>query len=139
MSDGADADVDGWLPTTPESAPFFEGARAGKFRLQCCDDCDTWMYPVKERCQECGSTLLSWRDASGRGTLYSYGLLRRVYHPRHEGRLPLVLASVDTEEGVRVSTNLIDIDPAMVKVGINVEVAFETLPDGGVLPVFRPV
>lgn len=41
-------------------------------------------------------------------------------------------------EGVRLSTNLVDVAPDAVKVGMEVEVAFENLPGGGVIPVFRP-
>jgi hypothetical protein len=53
--------------------------------------------------------------------------------------LPIVLAQVDVAEGVRLSTNLVDVAPDAVKVGMEVEVAFESLPDGGIIPVFRPV
>jgi|TARA_Y100000588_G_C13598198_1_gene645894 uncharacterized OB-fold protein len=42
-------------------------------------------------------------------------------------------------EGVRVSTNLVDVEPNTVRVGMEVEVVSEALPDGGVIPVFRPV
>ena len=129
-----------WLPKpSSRTAPFFEAASEGKLRLQCCDDCGTWTFPYRERCQHCGSRSIVWRDASGRGTLYSHGLLQRAYHPRHEDRLPIVLAQVDVAEGVRLSTNLVDVAPDAVEVGMEVEVAFESLPDGGIIPVFRPV
>ena len=82
---------------------------------------------------------MGWRDTSGRGTLYSHGLLRRASHPRHEGRLPIILAQVDMVEGVRVSTNLVDVEPNTVRVGMEGEVVAEALPEGGVLPVVRPV
>jgi uncharacterized OB-fold protein len=52
--------------------------------------------------------------------------------------LPIILAQVDVTEGVRLSTNLVDVEPDAVKVGMKVEVAFESLPDGGIIPVFRP-
>jgi len=42
-------------------------------------------------------------------------------------------------EGVRLSTNLVDVEPDAVRVGMEVEVVSESLPDGGVIPVFRPV
>jgi uncharacterized OB-fold protein len=97
------------------------------------------MFPVRRRCQQCGSTHLEWADASGRGTVYSHALLRREYHPRHSGRLPLVMAQVDLDEGVRVNTNLVDVDPARVKVGMKVAVTFEHSPTGEAVAVFRPV
>ncbi|MGD8417491.1 MAG: OB-fold domain-containing protein [Pseudomonadales bacterium] len=128
-----------WIPEPSEAtAPFFEGARDGKLRLQRCDACGAWAWPAITRCAECGSAAVSWAEASGKGTVYSHALLQRVYHPRHEGHLPLILAQVDLAEGIRVMTNLVDVDPEVVRVGDAVVVAFETFPDGGVLPVFKP-
>jgi len=129
---------DDWLPEPSEaSAPFFAGAKESRLRLQCCNDCGRWTFPVRARCQSCGGTEIGWRDASGNATLYSFGLLHRVYHPRHEGRLPIVLAQVDLEEGVRLPTNVVGVEPAEVKIGMALRVGFETLPDGTVIPVFE--
>ena len=129
---------DSWLPPADETtAPFFEGAREGRLCLQRCEQCDTWMYPYRRRCQACGSTDVAWRDSAGTGTLYAHALQHRVYHPRHQGRTPLILAWVDLDEGVRVPTNLVDAEAAELRVGQRVEVTFETFPDGGVVPVFR--
>jgi uncharacterized OB-fold protein len=128
-----------WLPEPDEhNRPFFDGAREGELRLQCCSDCGGWMYPVKRRCQHCGGIRLDWRVASGRGTLYSHARLQRVYHPRHEGRLPIILAWVDLDEGVRMATNLVGCEPADAKAGMPVTVAFERFPDGSAIPVFQP-
>lgn len=130
---------DTWLPEpTAQTAPYFDGAKDGKLRLQRCNACSAWAFPLKTICQQCGSSDMRWEDASGRGVLYSHAQLQRVYHPRHEGRLPITLAQIDTDEGVRIWSNLIEADDIDVKVGLRVEVAFETFPDGGVIPVFKP-
>jgi uncharacterized OB-fold protein len=132
------SETQAWLPEPDEkNRPFFDGARAGKLRLQQCGDCAGWMFPVRKRCQHCGSTKLQWADASGRGTLYAHGLLQREYHARHKGHLPVLMAQVDLDEGVRVNTNLVECDPADARVGMPVQVAFETSPSGEVVPVFR--
>jgi hypothetical protein len=126
------------LPVPDEaSAPFFEGASQGKLMLQCCSACSTWLYPVKQRCPECGGTDLVWKQASGRGTLFSHGVQHRAAHPSLESRLPITLAVVDLDEGVRMSANLIDAEPGAVRAGMAVEVAFEQLADEVALPVFR--
>ena len=128
-----------WIPEPSEaSRPFFDGAREGKLRLLVCGDCGTWAYPVVKICGECGSRELNWADASGRGTIYAHARLARPHHPRHKDRLPLVLAEVDLDEGVRMITNVVDVYAAEVRVGDAVEVTFETFADGGVLPVFKP-
>ena len=147
-----------WLPvgaaetaavSTPDAstaavgaAPFFAGAREGKLRLQRCRACGTWAFPLRTRCQACGSIAMQWRDASGRGTIFSHAVLHRPYHPRHEGRLPLVLAQIDLAEGVRLQSNIVDLDADadQIKIGREVEVAFEALADGsGTVPVFKLV
>jgi uncharacterized OB-fold protein len=133
------SEANAWLPASDDTnRPFFDGARAGVLRLQRCGDCAGWMFPVRQRCQHCGGTKLAWADSSGRGTLYAHGQLQREYHPRHRGRLPLVLAQVDLEEGVRVNTNLVGIAPERARAGMKVRVAFETSPAGEAIPVFEP-
>ena len=126
-----------WIPEPSEaSKPFFDGISAGKLRLQVCSDCETWNYPVIRICSACGSNSIEWRDTKGKGIVYSHGRLQRVSHPRHEGRLPIVVAQVDIEEGLRLFTNLIGTKPEEVRAGDPVELDFEALPDGGMLPVF---
>lgn len=128
-----------WIPEPSDaSKPFFDGAREGKLRLQVCEDCGTWAYPITTICSECGGASLTWRDAEGTGQVYAHGRLAREYHPRHKDRLPLVLAQVDIPEGLRLITNIVDVDPGVVKTGDRVQIGFETFPDGGVLPVFKP-
>jgi hypothetical protein len=133
------SDPDAWL-AEPDAAsrPFFEGARDGKLVLQVCERCSAWQYPVRRRCIECGATALAWRAASGRGIVYAHGRLRRAYHPRHRERLPVLLATIDLEEGVRMSSNLVGVDPERVRAGMPVVVDFEPVPGGGAIPVFRP-
>lgn len=132
-------DQTGWIQPTEATLPFFEGAKQGVLRLQSCGDCGMWMYPIKKRCQACGSNELSWKDASGKGTVYAHAKLHRQYHPRHEDKLPIVIAWVDLEEGVRVPGNIVHSDAETIKAGMPVEVTFEIEPGGWAIPVFRIV
>lgn len=132
-------DTKAWLPAPDQfNQPYFDGANAGKLRLQQCTDCKGWMFPVRKRCQHCGSRNIQWADATGNGTLYSHGQLQREYHPRHSGRLPLIMAQVDLDEGVRMNTNLVDCQASDIKVGMRVRVTFEQSPSGEAIPVFKP-
>lgn len=126
------------LPVPDErSAPFFEGAREGRLMLQRCTACAGWLYPVRTRCPGCGSRALEWRAASGRGVVYSHGVLHRA-PPGLRRAVPLTLAVVELAEGVRISSNLVDAEGTRVRAGMPVEVAFEPLSDEISLPVFRP-
>ena len=130
---------DALLPLPDErSAPFFDGALAGRLMLQRCADCQTWLYPVRARCPRCGSSQIEWAAASGRGHVYSHGRLWRAVHPSQQDQLPIQLAVVQLAEGVRMSAKMIDTEPEKMRAGVPVEVAFEKLTDEIAIPVFRP-
>jgi hypothetical protein len=132
------ADVPSLVPVPDaRSAPFFDGARAGRLMLQRCARCASWIHPVRTRCPACGGAEIEWAPACGRARLHSWGLLRRAYHPDHAKRLPIALAVVDLEEGVRMSANLTAADTGAIRCGMPLEVAFEAVGDEYV-PVFRP-
>jgi uncharacterized OB-fold protein len=65
---------------------------------------------------------------SGRGTVYTYTVVHRAMDPRAFAA-PYVLAVVELDEGPRMLTNLVDVDPATVRVGMPVVVRFEHVDD----------
>jgi uncharacterized OB-fold protein len=88
-------------------------------------------------CPHCHS--LEWQEQrlTGTGTLYSYAVL---HHPRSPAfEYPVLTALVDLDEGVRIVTNLVGVEPADINIGMRVAVEFEPTQDGGTVPVFRPV
>lgn len=87
-------------------------------------------------CPHCGSLEVEVVELSGRGTVYSYALLHHPQHPAFD--YPVVAVLVDLDEGIRLVSNLTDIDPADVRIGMRVEVAFVDTAGGGALPVFHP-
>ena len=132
-------DQAGWIEPTDATMPFFEGARQGVLRLQICGECARWMYPIKKCCQQCGSSALEWKDASGKGTVYAHAKLHRQSHPRHEDKLPIVIAWIDLEEGVRMPGNIVHSATEVIVTGASVQVTFEMEPGGWAIPVFRIV
>jgi uncharacterized OB-fold protein len=75
-------------------------------------------------------------ELAGTGVVYSYALLHHPQHPAFS--YPVVAALVDLDEGVRILSNLVDIEPADVRIGLEVEVAFEPTVADMAVPVFRP-
>jgi hypothetical protein len=82
---------------------------------------------------------VAWEDASGFGTVYSFTVLRQHYSRSLRHLLPLVVALVDLDEGPRLMTNLVHVDPDAVEVGMRVEVWFERVSDAAALPCFTPI
>jgi uncharacterized OB-fold protein len=80
---------------------------------------------------------VEWREASGRGTVYSYTVVRRAPDPSFDPLLPYVVALVELDEGPRM-LGIVDTDEAAsVRIGMAVEAAFVPAGDDVALPRFR--
>ena len=123
---------------TPETAHFWEGARAGELRLQRCDGCSHVYFPPRPFCPSCASRSVSVFASTGRGKLYSYVINHRN-HPAFDG--PYAIAVVELDEGPRMMTNIVDSPqtPEALVLDMPLEVTFEPLSDEIHLPLFRPV
>ena len=123
---------------TPETAHFWRGTSEGELRLQRCRACDRPYFPPQPFCPRCGSADVEVFRASGHGTLHSYVINHRAA-PGFTA--PYVIAVVALDEGPRLLTNLVGVepepDPDALPLDLPVEVAFETVGDAA-LPVFRP-
>jgi len=107
------------------SAPFFDGARAGKLMLHHCSACDAWSFPVRERCPHCFAASLSWRQASGRGSLYTFTIMHQVMNPGFASAVPYNVAQVDLDEGVRMTSNVVGISNDALRIGMRLEAVFD--------------
>jgi uncharacterized OB-fold protein len=127
------------LPTIePESQPFWDAAKEGRLLIQRCGACGAAQHYPRPFCVSCWSDQVRWEDASGRGTLYTYSTVYVNDLPPFGDRLPYVAAAVDLEEGPRLMTNIVGVDPSELRVGMAVQVDFQPLNDEITAPVFRP-
>jgi uncharacterized OB-fold protein len=120
-----------------DSAPFWEGARAGRLVVQRCLECGRHVFYPRLVCPHCGSSRLEWVTASGRATVYSFTVVHRA-PPPFADEAPYVVALVELAEGPRMMTRLTGLKPAEVKVGMPVEVRFVDLDEDFKLPYFGP-
>jgi hypothetical protein len=127
------------LPTVEaESLPFWHAAREGRLMIGACADCTRLHYYPRPFCPHCWSEKVSLRPASGRGTLYTWSTIYMNDLPPFKERLPYVAAIVDLEEGVRVSTNIVECAVANLAVGMAVQLVFEHRTPELSLAVFKP-
>jgi uncharacterized OB-fold protein len=122
---------------TPDSAQFWRGCHDGALRMQRCDDCGELNWFPRGMCVNCSSSRLTWTTLSGRGTLYSFSVVTRP--PNDDFPTRYVLALVDLEEGPRMMTHLVDVEPDAVGIGMAVTVRFDRRTDAISLPMFAPV
>lgn len=116
---------------TAESQAFFEAARAGKFTIPVCTACGKAHWYPRAICPFCASEQVEWRPASGKGTIYSFSVMRRV-------KEPYAIAHVTLAEGPTMLTNIVDCDFDKLRIGQAVAVAFQDSENGPPVPVFKP-
>ncbi len=121
------------------SEPFFAGARDHRLMLQHCRTCSSWSFPVRERCPSCFSPTLEWQPASGRGTLYTFTIFHQSMHPGFAAHVPYNVAQIDLDEGVRMTSNIVGVGNAELRIGMRLEAVFEEAGGGVFIPKFRPV
>ncbi len=121
---------------TPASRPFWDAARRHELTLQRCGGCKKFIYYPRDRCPHCLSKDLSWERVSGRGTIYSYTVVRRA-SSRAFADAPYVLAIVELDEGPRMTTNIVA-PPEQLKIGMPVTAFFDDVTPEHTLVKFKP-
>jgi uncharacterized OB-fold protein len=130
--------IDRPLPQpSPLTQPYWDGARRHEVWIQRCDACRTHVFYPRYLCTACGRDTLSWVQASGQGRVFTYTVARRPTHPAFADRVPYVIAVVELQEGPKLTTNIVDVEPDVVHIDMPVIAAFEDVGDV-TLVQFRP-
>ena len=121
--------------------PYWESAKEHRLTIQCCQACQNYFHPPVQQCPDCESHDLKFEAVSGRGTIYSYTRIHDTRLKGFEPALPYPVVQVELAEqpGLLVICNMAETDPSAIKVGAVVEVVFEEIDAGMVLPDFRLV
>lgn len=128
------------LPLADETtAPYWDAARERRLVVQHCDSCARYLHLPVDACPACGASELSWKQMSGRATLYSYTVMHDAPAPGFADHLPYIVAVAELEEqgNLLITTNLVDADPTDLRIGLPLEVTFEELGLDDVVPQFR--
>lgn len=109
-----------------DTTPFWEAMDRHELVFQRCSVCGTVRYRVSPMCPNCHSFEHEWIRSSGRGTVYSYTVVRRQTHPAFP--TPYTVALVEMEEGPRIAVQVREHDGADIPLGAPVHVEWEDHP-----------
>ncbi len=130
-----------WEPTRP----FWEAAARGELRIPRCGSCGSWCWYPAEACRACGAGELAWTRVRGRGTLFSWTVVRRPLAPGFAELTPYApgLVCLDEDPALRLVTRLVDCAPEALRIGMPLAVVFRPLRFAGVEgevlgPLFAP-
>lgn len=127
------------LPVADPGTEFFwSEARQRRLTIPRCLDCGRHHFYPRALCPHCHSERLEWARISGRGTIYSYTIVRRAPGPAYAADIPYAVVLIELAEGPRMLSSLVTPDVEGVRVGDAVEVVFDAVTDEITLPRFRP-
>jgi uncharacterized OB-fold protein len=115
----------------PETKPFWDAAREGRFLVPFCAACGRAHWYPRAICPFCASDKVEWREASGKGTIYTFSVMRRV-------KEPYAIAHVTLAEGPTILTNIVNCDFDKLRIGQPVAVVFQETEGGPPVPMFKP-
>jgi uncharacterized protein len=128
------------LPKPDEVSRFFwDGCAEHRLLIQRCTQCGHYNHPPRLVCPVCLSTKLVPEEISGRGVVDTFTIPLQPYDGYYAAHVPYTLAVVELVEQkhLKMVTNIVDIDPDDVRIGLPVEVAFKEVAPGVTLPLFR--
>lgn len=117
-------------PVNPENQRYFDAAARGELLIGRCQACEAAHFYPRVLCPFCFSDRTDWVPARGTGTVYTYSTMHRGVPA------PYTIAYVTLDEGVTVLTNLVDCDPAAIRIGQRVKAVFRTTASGVSVPCF---
>lgn len=134
------AHKDKFLPSPrPETVYWWDSCRAHKLMIQQCSQCGEFQFYPRIICSSCMGNQIEWVQSSGLGKVLTFTVCRVPVSAAYAPEVPYVVALVQLDEGPRMMSNILEIDPESVVSGMRVEVIFQTWSDEITMPQFRPV
>lgn len=119
--------------------PFWEACARRELRLQRCTACGRFRQPPLAGCPHCASAASDWPLLSGRGSVFSFTVVHHPAFPALQAEVPynVVVVALDDAPGARLISNVLDVDARELRVGLALEIAWDEVRPGLVLPRFR--
>jgi uncharacterized OB-fold protein len=116
---------------------FWTGGEHGELRFLRCQACGYYIHPPTPVCPRCHSKDLAPEAVSGRATLFTYSVNHQPWMPGPELPYVVAIVAIPEQDDLRLTTNLVDVEPDQVQIGMPLEVTFEHHEDVWI-PLFRP-
>lgn len=119
---------------------FWRAAAEHRLVIPRCTACATYRLPPSPFCWSCRSQDVEWVEHDGRGTVYSFTVIRHAVIPDVRDALPFAAAVVDLPGtgGCRLVGDVVGIAPEEVRIGLPVETVWYDVREGESVPCFRP-
>lgn len=123
----------------PMTQPFWDALRDERVVVQRCDACGSWVFYPRARCTNCLSDALTWTEIRGTGRLRTWSVTAQPTVPMFADEMPQIIAVIETDEGIRMTSTMVTDDPTSLRVDARVIPVFDHGDDGVTLLRFRQV
>ena len=122
---------------TRDDAEFWAAARRGELRFQRCAACGRFRHYPRPTCPACLAREFTWERSTGRGTVWTWTIVRGPTLPAFEAKLPYNVVDVLMDEGVHFVSQVLDCAAEEIRAGMPVEAVFVPASEEITLVKFR--
>lgn len=103
-----------------------------RYRLEAaqCSNCGAASFPPRLVCPECKGKTFHTITLNDEGTLVTFTVVR-VGSEKFSKSTPFAVGIVELDHGVRITTQITDVDPDTLKTGQKVKLVFRKIQDDG--------
>ncbi|KAA0112051.1 Zn-ribbon domain-containing OB-fold protein [Mycolicibacterium sp. P1-5] len=117
---------------TPTTQPFWDALAEHKIRIQYSPSAHQYVFYPRVLAPGTLADDLEWREISGAASLYTFTVAYRPVAPHFATDVPQLLAVAQWDEGPRFSTEIVNAEPADLRVGMRLKPVFSDKPEPGV-------
>lgn len=120
-----------------ESRPFWEAGRDGLLSFVSCHACGALLHPPGPVCRYCRSGDLGRRQVDGGAIVVGFSVNHQMWDPRFPPPYAVATVALEEDPRVRLTTNIVEVEEAELRVGMRVRPHFEHIEDVWI-PVYVP-
>jgi len=118
---------------TPTTQPFWDALAEHKIRIQYSPSAGRYVFYPRVLAPGTLVDDLEWREISGAAVLFTYTVAHRPVAPHFANDdAPHIVAVAMWDEGPRFATEIVNADPAELRVGMRIRPVFVDFPEEGV-------
>ena len=122
---------------TPRTTEYWRSGADGLLRIARCQACGWYLHPPLPICPRCLDRDVRFEPVSGNGTVYSWTINRYPWVPSLPPPYVVATVALVEQEGLHITTSIIDCALDALEIGMPVRVTFEPAGDAWI-PLFRP-
>ncbi len=113
-------------------SPRYRREMPQRYRLEAgkCKGCGKIFFPPRLICNKCGSQEFEQVVLPENGKIVTFTIIR-VAPAQFEAEVPYAIAIVELENGVRITTQVVDCDPEKLDIGNEVKLVFRKIQKEG--------